>query len=225
MKTILIIILSFVALQLKAQDQDTLEIFANSTEVRRISNYPSTIKRPLLSLNTMYSGKNYQKGYDLEFVLNNTQLHATTLKAIFNDAEEPIVVNPIKTSDVDRNSRILQHWAFKTLATYVRTRVRINKNLPIGTIPGATSTDTTSLTFDVDEHELFLSALKFSSSHYLVSENPNGKDDYVKWVQSLANYARAIDLYLAFEIAVMHYQPTLASQLLLSMAEKETLLS
>jgi len=164
MKTILIIILSLVALQLNAQDQDTLAIFVNSTEVRRISNVTSTIKRPLLTLNTLYSGKYYQKGYDLEFVLNNTQLHATTLKAIFNDAEEPIVVNPIKTSDVDRNSRILQHWAFKTLATYVRTRVRINKNLPIGTIPGATSTDTTSLTFDVDEHELFLSALKFSSS-------------------------------------------------------------
>ncbi len=130
MKTILIILLSFVALQLKAQDQDTLLLFANSTEVRRISNYPSTIKRPLLSLNTMYSGKNYQKGYDLEFVLNNTQLHATTLEAIFKDANVPIDGSPIKTSDVDQNSRVLQHWAFKTLATYVRTQVRTAKNLP-----------------------------------------------------------------------------------------------
>jgi hypothetical protein len=81
--------------------------------------------------------------------------------------------------------------------------------------------------FDISQLTNFLTALKQPSSYFLVSENNSSgiTDDYVKWVQSLANYARAIDLYLAFEIAVMHYQPSLESQLLLSMAEKETVFS
>jgi hypothetical protein len=80
--------------------------------------------------------------------------------------------------------------------------------------------------FDISQLTNFLTALKQPSSYFLVSENNSSgiTDDYVKWVQSLANYARAIDLYLAFEIAVMHYQPSLESQLLLSMSEKELLL-
>lgn len=135
MKSLLILIFSFLSLQSIAQVN--LSGFSNRYEVRRISGTSSTIKRPLLTLNTIYSGANFQKGYDLEFVLNNLTLHAGTLTQIFNDATEPIITNPTATSDIDQNARVLQHWAFKTLSTYIRTQVKTRKNEPIGCIPGS----------------------------------------------------------------------------------------
>jgi hypothetical protein len=217
MKSLLILIFTFSSLQSIAQVN--LSGFSNRYEVRRISGATSTIKRPLLSLNTMYSGANYQKGYDFEFVLNNLVLHAVTLDSIFTDALEPIIIDPTSTSDIDQNARVLQHKAFRTLLTYVRSR----NNQPAANIPGTTI----SLAFRENDRSEFINDLKRTASHFLVSENNSSgiTDDYVKWAQSLANYARAIDLYLAFEIAVMHYQPSLESQLLLSMAEKETVFS
>ena len=92
MKSILIFLFSIINLQ--SIGQVNFSGFANRNEVRRISGVASTIKRPLLSLNTMYSGSNYQKGYDIEFVLNNLTLHASTLSSIFLDANPEIIPSP-----------------------------------------------------------------------------------------------------------------------------------
>jgi hypothetical protein len=215
----LLIIILFTIISLQASAQVNLSSFANRNEVRRISGVASTIKRPLLSLNTMYSGANYQKGYDLEFVLNSLALHAGTLNSIFTDAIEPIIINPTSTNDIDQNARVLQHKAFRTLLTYVRSR----NNQPAANIPGTTI----PLAFSENDRLNFINALKNPASHFLVSENNSSgiTNDYVKWAQSLANYARAIDLYLAFEIAVDVYDHNNADQYLLSMAEKETVFS
>jgi len=87
MKNLFILIFSFISLQSIAQVN--LSVFQNRFEERRISGASSTIKRPLLTLNTMYADSNYQKGYDMEFVLNNLALHAGTLESIFTDATTP----------------------------------------------------------------------------------------------------------------------------------------
>jgi hypothetical protein len=83
------------------------------------------------------------------------------------------------------------------LITYVNARC----NLPSSAIPAY-------LENDKDD---FFEALKRPSSYFLVSQNNSSgiTDDYVKWTQSLANYTCAIDLYLAFEIAVMEELPEL----------------
>ena len=215
MKTLLTFIFSLLAVTSFAQVN--LSVLTDCTEVRRISTVKSTIKRPLLSLNNLDNGNNHQKGYDVEYVLNNLSSMSTTINSILDDANNSINENPNATSFMDENSRILQYRAFRSLLTYLRSRNGQD---------GVTITEINqSLVFDEGQHTNFLTALKQPSSHFLVSENPNGKDDYVKWAQSLANYARAIDLYLAFEIAVMEEQPELESQLLLSMAEIETQLS
>ncbi len=215
MKTLLTFIFSLLAVTSFAQVN--LSVLTDCTEVRRISTVKSTIKRPLLSLNNLDNGNNHQKGYDVEYVLNNLSSMSTTIISIFTDANLPTVNPPTDASVIDNYSRVLQYKAFRTLLTYLRSR-----NGQDGVI---ISEINQSLVFDEGQHTNFLTALKQPSSYFLVSENPNGKDDYVKWAQSLANYARAIDLYLAFEIAVMEEQPELESQLLLSMAEIETQLS
>ena len=220
MKTLLTFLFSLLAVTSFAQVN--LSALTDCTEVRRISTVKSTIKRPLLSLNNLDNGNNHQKGYDVEYVLNNLSSMSTTINSILDDANNSINENPNATSFMDENSRILQYRAFRSLLTYLRSRNGQD---------GVTITEINqSLVFDEGQHTNFLTALKQPSSHFLVSENPNGKDDYVKWAQSLANYARAIDLYLAFEIAVMEEaetsnHPELESQLLLTMVEKETLLT
>jgi len=135
------------------------------------------------------------------------------LDSIFANAKIDIYVFPDTTHIIDNYAKVLQYKAFRTLITYVNSK----SNLPSNEIPSYS---------DLRKDD-FLLALKHPSSYFLVSENNSSgiTDDYVKWAQSLANYARAIDLYLAFEISVDVYDHNNADQLLLSMAEKETQLS
>lgn len=69
--------------------------------------------------------------------------------------------------------------------------------------------------------------LKKQHNWYVVNREIQGnKVDYVKWTQSMMNYARAIDLYLGLEILIR--SNTNASQYigyLLSDTEKKSLMS
>jgi len=72
---------------LKAQTQQLdLSAFLNITEVRRISVQENSIKRPMLTLNNLFSNanRNYQKGYDLEYILRNPTQFTTHSGASLN---------------------------------------------------------------------------------------------------------------------------------------------
>jgi hypothetical protein len=94
MKTKISFILALIgfSIPLKAQAQQVdLSAFLNKTEVRRISTPTTSIKRPMLSLNTFYSNSTYSKGYDVEYILRNPSQFSTTLNAIFSDANENFI--------------------------------------------------------------------------------------------------------------------------------------
>lgn len=179
------------------------------------------IKHPSLSLNGFDCGSQCGRGLGLRQVLNEAygaprEEVLRVLIAVVNLATDGgYIAAPTSYAQVRSNTERLQARAFVALASYVLDRNGIN---PTGLNPALPAPQTAL-------NDLRAALLNVSSW----SVDKAKTADAMKWATPMTNVARAVDLYLALEIAYQYYgeaayvNPNSTS--LLSQANKEAVLT
>lgn len=186
--------------------------------------YP--VKNPSLSLNGFDCASNCAFGYGLKQIVEEaysgqpgSELVEDVLRDLRDLAQEPYNYSPAFVGDVRANSQRLQARGLIALLSYVLTEEGEDPTSLDPELPSAG-----------DARGDFRTALlDFGSWAIDLSLDPEGDaKDALKWSTSVANVARAIDLYLALENAYKHYDVTeyndVNSVELLSESEKDDLL-
>ena len=178
------------------------------------------IKHPSLSLNGFTEGGS--KGNSLQEIITSLSLYQTQI-ASYNttsgslfDAKNPDTPNANgvvdKISNVETNAISLEKQAFMAMLTFALEKYQNNTNHGFNSFG--------------DIAVLLKANLKKNHSWYVVNREIQGdKVDYVKWTQSMMNYARAIDLYLGLEILIRsHSNSSQFTSNLLTDSDKKSLM-
>ena len=136
--------------------------------------------------------------------LSNRELGGSDGYHLFPDGKNEYGINAV----------ILQAWAFVAAVTYLLERNGFAPSAPGGC----------DMIYQLPSHSEVMTKLTtaLSLSHtWQVGDAGFPNNDAIKWVSTVQNIARAVDLYLAIENAYAHYSPVRSSQLLSTSAKQD----